>query len=42
MLHMTLVILKHLKSYLETFITKKMTIDDAELEQDEFNSILSF
>ena len=32
--------MKHLKSYLETFITKKMTINDAEQTQDEFNSDL--
>ena len=37
---MILVIIKHLQSYLETFITKKMTIDEAEIKQDEFNSIL--
>ena len=37
---MILVIIKHLKNYLETLITKKMTADDAEHIQDEFNSIL--
>ena len=40
MLRMILVILKHLESYFETFITKKITIDDAKIKQDEFDSIL--
>ena len=37
---MIFVIIKDIKGYLETFITKKMTIDDAEHIQDEFNSML--
>ena len=37
---MILVITKHLKSYLETFITKKITIDEVERKQDEFNAIM--
>ena len=40
MLRMILVILKHLESYFETFITKKITIDDAKMKQDEFDSML--
>ena len=40
MLRMTLVIIKHLMSYLEIFITKKMAINDAEMIQNEFNSIV--
>ena len=39
MLRMILVITKHLKSYLEIFITK-MTINDAKMRQNEFNSIV--
>ena len=41
MLRMILVILKHLKSYLEIFINRKMTRDEAELKQDEFNAVFS-
>ena len=41
MLRKILVILKHLRSYLEAFITTKMTIDDVELKKDEFHSMLS-
>ena len=41
MLRMILVIKKHLKSYLKTFILKKMTINDAEQTQCEFDSVLS-
>ena len=40
-LHMVLVILKHLMIYLETFILKKITIDDAEMKQDKFNAELN-
>ena len=35
-----LVITKHLKSHLETFITNKITIDDAEAKQEEFNAVV--
>ena len=38
---MILVITKHLTSYLETFITKKITIYDTEMKQNEFNLMLS-
>ena len=37
---MILVVIKHLMSYLEIFITKKMIINDAEMRQNEFNSIV--
>ena len=37
---MILVITKHLKSYLKAWITKKITIDEAEREKDEFNAII--
>ena len=40
MLSVILVIIKHLISYLETFITIKMTINDAEMRQNEINSIV--
>ena len=40
MLRMILVVIKHLMSYLEIFITKKMIINDAEMRQNEFNSIV--
>ena len=33
-------ITKHLKSHLETFITNKITIDDAEAKQEEFNAVV--
>ena len=36
---MILAITKHLKSYLETFITKKLTVDDAEAYQIQFDTI---
>ena len=35
-----LVITKHLKSYLETFITNKITTDDGEAKQEEFNAVV--
>ena len=41
MLRMILVIIKHLKSYLKTFILKKMIINDAEQTQCEFDSVVS-
>ena len=41
MLRMILVIIKNFKSYLKTFILKKMTINDAEQTQCEFDSVLS-
>ena len=31
-------ILKHLTIYLKTFISNKMTIDNAEIKQNEFNA----
>ena len=37
---MILVIKKHLKSYLKGFIAKKITTDEAEREQDEFNAVI--
>ena len=37
---MILVITKHLKSYLEIFITKKTTIDEVERKQDEFRAVI--
>ena len=37
---MILVITEHLKSYLKAFIIKKITIEDAERVQDEFNAII--
>ena len=37
---MILVVIKHLKNYLEMFIKKKKTINDAEIKQNEFNSII--
>ena len=40
MLIMILMITKYLKSYLKAFITKKITTDGAEREQDEFNEII--
>ena len=40
MLIMILVITKHLKNYLEIFITKKTTIDEVERKQDEFNGMI--
>ena len=40
MLRMILVVIKHLMSYLEIFITKKMAINNAEMRQNEFNSIV--
>ena len=37
---MILVVIKHLMSYLEIFITKKMAINDTEMRQNEFDSIV--
>ena len=34
-------ILKHLTIYLKTFISNKMTIDNAEIKQNEFNAKLN-
>ena len=41
MLIMILMITKHLKNYLETFITKKNTIDKIEKKQDEFDAVIN-
>ena len=38
---MILMITKHLKNYLETFITKKNTIDKIEKKQDEFDAVIN-
>ena len=40
MLIMILMITKHLKNYLEIFITKKTTIDEVERKQDEFSAVI--
>ena len=37
---MNLVIIKHLKNYLEIFITKKTTIDYVERKQDEITGVM--
>ena len=41
MLYMILVILKHSMIYLKAFFLKKMTIDNAEMKQNEFDAKLN-